>query len=423
MEDRLHLHVGEVQADAFVRAAAEGHPGIGVHLVFAAVLGEPLRIKALRVRPVLFHIVGEVGRHGDKAALGNMEAVVFHVTHGAAGQRRHRRAQAQRFLHGQADARQLFQVLVFQLGFAQRAAFLAQALLPFRRAGQVVEQIGQGDGGGVVGRHHQEDHVVDHIVVGEAVAVLGGGMAKRAEQVVVLLGPFRRDLIAEQLLQHPPAAQPLGPAQPRHREAQQRGAGAHRVHERPVDLFGARAQFLAHEHIGGQVQGQPLDPGQHLDAALRPGVQAGGDARPHALQIAAERVFGERLLHDAPVPAVLLEIQQHDAAMEKRADEKVPAAVVGEQVALVHQHELVGVRAQHLHHPQAEQPGPGHRTVLVVTLSHQAHWITHTGQSVPDQWPARISGDRLEGAAGGNRRKGGNGAHGSLRGKHGVYLY
>ncbi len=49
--------------------------------------------------------------------------------------------------------------------------------------------------------HHQEDHVVDDVLVGEAVAVLVLGVAQDSEQVTAVLASTLLDALTEVVLQ------------------------------------------------------------------------------------------------------------------------------------------------------------------------------------------------------------------------------
>ena len=53
MQQCLHFQDAEVQAYAFVRAATEGHPGVAVGFVLAALLGEAFRVECVGVGPAL----------------------------------------------------------------------------------------------------------------------------------------------------------------------------------------------------------------------------------------------------------------------------------------------------------------------------------------------------------------------------------
>ena len=88
--------------------------------------------------------------------------------------------------------------------------------------------------------------------------------------------------------------------------------------------------------------------------ASSPRSMAGSEGR----RVAGEPVAGEGLLHDAAVVMVLLEVQQHQAAVEERADEVAPAAGVGERLVRVAQRDLAGVRSQQ------HRPGPPDEVVV-----------------------------------------------------------
>ncbi|SKU82969.1 Uncharacterised protein [Mycobacteroides abscessus subsp. abscessus] len=80
--------------------------------------------------------------------------------------------------------------------------------------------------------------------------------------------------------------------------------------------------LVAHEHHGGHVQGQFLDGGieQETVVVRRPlGDNLAGD-RIDLLHIARQPTTQEGLLHDQPVLAVFLKVQQHQATVEERAD-------------------------------------------------------------------------------------------------------
>ena len=62
--------------------------------------------------------------------------------------------------------------------------------------------------------------------------------------------------------------------------------------------------------------------------------------RCHHGVVAAQRVVGERVLEDPPVVQVLVEVEQHDAAVEERPDEVRPRGAVGEGAVAVDQHLL-----------------------------------------------------------------------------------
>ena len=74
--------------------------------------------------------------------------------------------------------------------------------------------------------------------------------------------------------------------------------------------------------------------------------------------VAAQRVVGERVLQDPAVVQVLVEVEQHDAAVEERTDEVRPRRAVGEGAVAVDQHLLGRVGAGSDVHPDPEDVEP-----------------------------------------------------------------
>ena len=77
-----------------------------------------------------------------------------------------------------------------------------------------------------------------------------------------------------------------------------------------------------------------------------PAVEPGRDGRTQGRRVVGDAVAGERLLQDPAMVMVLLEVQQHQAAVEERADQVAPAAGVGERLVGVAQRDLARVRAR-----------------------------------------------------------------------------
>src|SRR3546814_4338739 len=73
--------------------------------------------------------------------------------------------------------------------------------------------------------------------------------------------------------------------------------------------------------------------------ARLPLIGAGGDARCQYLQIADQRLAAERALHDAAMNAMLVEVEQHQAATEELGDQGFPRRIL-KQVAAILEHEL-----------------------------------------------------------------------------------
>src|SRR5690606_12737238 len=297
VEDGLDLHPGEVHPDALVRAPAERRPRELVDPVLAALRGEPLGVEPVRVRPPLGHVVVAEHRHDDEGPRRDVEAEDRGVLDDLARQRRDGRDHPQRLLHHHVDAGEVVEVVVAGLRLAEGQALLAQPLLPLGVLGQVVGHRRHRDGGGVVRRHQREDHVVDDVLVGEPLAVVGRGLAEGREQVGASLAALVGEVPVEELLQHLAGRQSAVPAQPGDGEADVGGARPDGVDERAVDAvaFGV-VQLDAHEDVHGEVEGELLDVVVHLEAvAGPPRLDALDDAGRHRLHVRLEPRAGERL--------------------------------------------------------------------------------------------------------------------------------
>ena len=120
----------------------------------------------------------------------------------------------------------------------------------------------------------------------------------------------------------------------------------------------------AHEHLGGEVEGERLQRG--VDPEVRPGLprRRARRRRPAPWRRCSRQPrSGERLLHHHPVPVVLLEVEQHQPAVEERADQLAPARSVGEGLVLVLQSRPAGVRTEQdrgacRRRSRARRPGP-----------------------------------------------------------------
>ena len=80
--------------------------------------------------------------------------------------------------------------------------------------------------------------------------------------------------------------------------------------------------------------------------------------RHHQLVVAAQLLGAERVLHDPPVVQVLLEVEQHQPAVEERPDEVGPGGTAGERLVPVDEDPLEGVRPGERVHVHAEDPHP-----------------------------------------------------------------
>ena len=237
--------------------------------------------------------------------------------------------------------------------------------------------------------------MVDDVVVAEPRAVLvGPGVAQRAEQVAVVARALGGDPRVQEPLEHLASGQAPRPAPARDREADHRGSGADAVGERAVEPVGLRAELEAHEGARRDVEGELLERRVDLEVALRrPGREAVGQRRVHRLEVAGQAIGGERLLHDPPVPVVLVEVEQHQPAVEERPDQRRPARAVGERVVAVLQHDAGRFGALHGHELQPERAHPGHRSVLVVALAGVVQLSGQDVEGVADERQPAVAGD------------------------------
>ncbi len=193
--------------------------------------------------------------------------------------------------------------------------------------------------------------MVDDVLVGELVAVLVLGLAQHRQQVGAVLAALFLDALAEVVLQQFARLEAPPPGKWRNAGADDRVAGARGDRERLVhlgDQLVVGARLMAHEHHRGDVEGQLLHRRIEQEARVVGHPVVGDDLRDHLvhlLDVADQPGADECLLHDPPVEHVLLEVQQHQAAVEERPDHRDPALLRVVLVA-VGVDDLRGVRAQ-----------------------------------------------------------------------------
>ena len=319
--------------------------------VFGARLGEPVRIETLRAVPQFRQPVVHSGPQVHIRAGRDVVAQYLGIPHGPADVERQWSHHPQRLIDHQVQGFQLVQRLDIQGPVADPGAFVAAAVLPLRVGGQVIGHRRQRRGRGVMGGHHQEDHVVGDIGVAETVAVIVGGVAEHRQHVGALgiaPGPNPLDEI---VLQHLSGLEPAPPLEWRHRCPDDRPAGPHGGGERLVDRghqVPVAARLVAHEYHRGDVEGEFLDCGHEKKAGIVGGPVAAHHRRGdgvHMLDVARQSGAGESLLHDPPVVHMFVEIHQQQAAVEERPDDRFPGP--GRKILVpVGEHLLGGVRTQ-----------------------------------------------------------------------------
>ena len=233
-------------------------------LVLAARFGEAVRVEALGIGPQFWQAVVHPGPEIHVGALGDVVAEDLGVPDGPADAERQWCHHPQALIDHQIKGLQLVERVDVQRTVADPGTLVAAALLPLRVGSQVIGHGGQGRGRRVVRGHHQEDHVIDDVGVGEAVAVVVGGVAQHSQHVGARRGSPRLHALKEVILQHLPCLQPAPPLERRNRRADDRPARAGGGGERPVDggdQFAVAAGFVAHEDHRGDVEGEFLDRG------------------------------------------------------------------------------------------------------------------------------------------------------------------
>ncbi|MBA7667324.1 hypothetical protein ES703_75411 [subsurface metagenome] len=393
----LRLHVGEVQAEAHVRAAAERHPGEAV-AVARCFIGKAHRIELVRIRPDFRHVVGVERVDADRGAGGNVVALEGEVAHRAARHRGHRRLQPQRFLERHFRQRHLFQIVdaggIVGLD-AEPLHLVAQPLLPFGVGGELADERRQRRCQCVMGRHHQEAHVVDDVLRRQQRAVLMGGLAQLREQVVAAALAPDRDLLGEigdDAFAPGNTAAHLGERQ---RRADRCDRSGDHVDKGAGDVVDLRPDFGAEEGGRRQIQRELFHRRihQHLAGLRFPLLDARGNAAIEIDEIGLHRPRLERHRQRAAVQAVLLEIQQHQPARKQQAEDRSPAMGVRELPRLVEQHEFVGFGPEQGDAGLAEQAGPVDVAVFGGRGLDRPLGIGQDLQRVADERPAFIAGN------------------------------
>ena len=219
-QEGFGLQLGKIQPQTFVMATAEGDPLIKVFLVFCPVVTETFRIKAERLAPVFFHVMGVQGGDVHQRIFRQYVALVFHLFHRTARESGERGAHTQCFAEYPAGFFQFAQIIIIQRGFAQALHFFYQDFLPLGVFGEHVDDRAQGAGGGVVGGEQQEDHVVHHVPIGQA-AFFIRRLTQFAEEIRGVAVAFLRDQTGDKVFQiaapfHAPVPQQAGDFQPDH---------------------------------------------------------------------------------------------------------------------------------------------------------------------------------------------------------------
>src|SRR5215469_4821627 len=146
-------------------------------------------------------------------------------------------------------------------------------------------------------------------------------MAKPRKEILPVARAAPRDLpgkILDDERTAPGAPAHLGPRQ---RFADNRYRCRHHINEGPFDLFQLWTEFLAEERRGRKIKRQLLDSRVEPEfVPARPVCQASHDAGIKLLQIGLHRPRLERDREGASMYAVLVEIEEHQAARKQQVE-------------------------------------------------------------------------------------------------------
>jgi hypothetical protein len=207
--------------------------------------------------------------------------------------------------------------------------------------------------------HHQKTHVVDDILGREQRAVLMGGATELREKILAAAGAADRNLLGK-------IGDDAGAAFDAARHLRARPGSADRgdrcgdhIDERLRDLLDVGSDPRAEKRGGREIERELLHGRveQHRAGSLPPLRDALADAGIERRKIGPHRTGFERYRQRPPVQAMLLEIEQHQAARKQPAENRPPAMGRGKQPGLIEQHELVGFRSECGNAGFAEYPG------------------------------------------------------------------
>ena len=209
----------------------------------------------------------------------------------------------------------------------------------------------------VMCRHHEETHVIGDFLRGHERAVLMRRAAEMREQVLAAALAPERHLTAEIVDDERAAQDAAAHRRSRQRPADDGGGGGHHVDEGALDRRHLGTERRAQERRRREVKRQLLDRGikQELRRAQPPRRQPLGDPGIERGEIGFERTRFEGDRERAAMEAMLVEIEQHEAAREEQPQIVPPPLGRGEQLRLVGENE-----AERLG-PQAARPSADRR--------------------------------------------------------------
>src|SRR5579871_4472778 len=171
--------------------------------------------------------------------------------------------------------------------------------------------------------------------------------AKMRKDVVTVAVATKTDLATE-MVEHAIA----GLYAPVHRcpgygRPHDRHRSGHHVDECAFDPFDLRAELNAKETVRSKVERHLLDRGIETHLSLPwPPSDPGSDADVETLEIGLHRPGLESNGNRAPMQAMLVEIEHHQAAGEQPLEVRVPTQPRGEQLSGVQEYKFVGIGAE-----------------------------------------------------------------------------
>ena len=318
-------------------AAAKRNPGVFVarlHLFGR----EAHRIELFRFVPVILAVMGPVDVDSDRSARRNPVTAIFEIAQRAARHGGHRWNEAQRFLERHFGKLELPEIFVSQIAHAAIGIDAPgygldlgpQLVLPFGMLGKQPQQRGRAGGDRVMRGHHEEIHMVDHLVDRHQAAILVLCRSKLAEHVLpAAFGAAAMRFPGEIVDQKGAPVDALLHLSKGQRFAHRGDARLHHVDEGTIDPLRLGSPGDADETVCREIEREFLDRGVEAHSALgaigTPFRHTLGDSPVERARIMPHRPRLECNRQRPAVGPVMVEIHQHQPAREQLVENRPPA--------------------------------------------------------------------------------------------------